>query len=809
MNKLLLSFAVASALGLAGCGGESLDEIKQDTQTGGEVQIPLSRVVYDPANGVLSPPNDLLLQGTQDGTLFMPGEKNAAGAHIDAPNYADPSTALGALDGWSTQNPFTIALNFTSGVTLDAASVQQAGSVHLVETLMGDPASPDADCRVVPRGAACKAVGSLTYGVDFITRASGNSIAVIPLKPLKAATTYILVFTDALKDSEGRSVAPSSTYELVKQDITTKPLGTAAQLALQGVINSFENAVAAESINKESIIYTAAITTQSTAPVFNSIKGLMARALNQGQLRLTVTNNNETAEQALVRAGFKDEFSPASPLNLASVYLGSITLPYYLGVPTDDNQAAPLKTSWKARCDSGAIIATLTAEKKAEYAAAMTDPAQIANDAFCNTVSLGALRDFGLDKQRHITKFNSIPVANSNETIEVQMTVPNVAFAAMIGLTLTKPDAGWPVVILQHGITSQKEAMLAITAALSARGFATVAIDHPLHGSRGFDVRLPNAEGVEVDTEINATTHSATDYMNLSNLLVTRDNLRQSIADMLGLRLGLNDPTLVGLINAQDVQFLGHSLGAISGTSMVALANTTTGTPAVDAAYQIRSAALAMPGGAVANFLLESASFGPTIKASVLLGAGGATAQAYLKYAATDSCSSGEPLPYAKCFKGFADALAISNPAGLAALNASFSSFAFAAQTLTDAGDPNNYASMLVASKTPTYMIEVIGDQGEKLPDQVIPNSSAGMPLAGTEPLAALLGASAVNNVAGTYPVAGTALSRFTAGGHSSILSPIEGTAVMTEMQTQAANFVLSRGAAVVVTDGTVMAPAN
>ena len=86
MNKLLLSFAIASALGLAGCGGETLDEIKDNTQTGGEVQIPLSRVVYDPANGVLSPPNDLLLQGTNDVTLFMPGEKNSAGAHIDAPN---------------------------------------------------------------------------------------------------------------------------------------------------------------------------------------------------------------------------------------------------------------------------------------------------------------------------------------------------------------------------------------------------------------------------------------------------------------------------------------------------------------------------------------------------------------------------------------------------------------------------------------------------------------------------------------------------------------------------------------------------
>ena len=803
MNKLLLSFAIASALGLAGCGGESLDEIKDDTQTGGEVQIPLSRVVYDPANGVLSAPNDLLLQGTTDGTLFMPGEKNAAGAHIDAPNYTDPSTALGALDGWSTQNPFSVALNFTTGVTLDAASVQQAGSVYLVETLMGDPASPDADCRAVPRGAACKAVDSLTFGVDYLSRASGNSVAIIPLKPLKPATTYILVFTRDLKDSEGRSIAPSSTYELVKQDITTKPLGTAAQLALQGVINSFENAVAAESINKADIIYTAAITTQSTAPVFSTIKQLMAPSpLNNNTPPAVMMSNTGMLVSDLLFPGQAIADSPADPrfiFKLAKLYSGTINLPYYLGAATAENPTAPLSTRWTARCDSGAIIASLTDAQKTALEAGITDPAQAGNDAFCKAASTsaaspnGALRDFGLDKQRHLTKFNVIPKVNSTQTLAVQVTVPDEVRGAALGLV--KPAAGWPVVILQHGITSKKEDMLAITGALSARGFATIAIDHPLHGSRGFGA-------------LNASNGNATVYMNLSNLLVTRDNLRQSIADMLGLRLGMNFNNQPGLLNTQDVQFLGHSLGAISGTSMVALANTTTGNAQLDALYKIRSATLAMPGGAVANFLLESASFGPTIKASVLLGAGGTTAQAYIDFATANSCGAGQSLPYAACFKSFEQALAATNPAGLAALNASFSSFAFAAQTVTDAGDPNNYAAMLVASATPTYMIEVVGDQADQLPDQVIPNSTA-MPLAGTEPLAALLGASAVNNVAGTYPVTGTALSRFIAGGHSSILSPTASAATTAEMQGQSVSFFMGRGAGVVVTNGAVMAPAN
>lgn len=792
MNKLLLSFAIASALGLAGCGGESLDEIKEDTVVGGEVQIPLSRVVYDPANGVLSPPNDLLLQGTTDGTLFMPSEKNAAGEHLDNPNYADPSTALGALDGWSTQNPFTIALSFTTGVSLDATSVRQPGSVHLVETLMGDPASPDADCRAVPRGAACKTVDSLTFGVDFIAQASGNNVAVIPLKPLKPATTYILVFTSDIKDSEGRSVAPSTTYELVKQDIRTKPLGTAAQLALQGVINSFENALSAESINKDDIIYTAAITTQSTAPVFNAVKTLMGAKLQAAQASntplLTLTNTGRNAEQLL---GITDVRFQA-----ALAYTGTLQLPYYSAVPTAADPKAPLNQSWKARCDSGAIIATLTDAQKTALEARMTDPAQIANDTFCKTASNGALRDFGLDKQRHLTKFNTLPKETAVLSVPVLATVPNEALTGK-----TKPAAGWPVVIFQHGITSRKEALLPITAALSAQGFATIAIDHPLHGERGFD-------GINA-----ASRATATDYMNLSNLLVTRDNLRQSIADILAARIGLHATNQPGLLNRNDVQFLGLSLGSITGVSAVALANTPLGNENLDPLFRMSSAALSVPGGAIANFLIDSVAFGNTIKANVLLGAGGATAKAFTDFAvAQNGCGGTNASPYAECFPRFLQYLtSIDRGADVTAINAALSQFVFAAQTVTDAGDPNNFAATFVATKTPAYISEVVGDGGTNLPDQVIPNGKPGtsaMPLAGTEPLARLMGAAGVPNVAGNYPVTGAAISRFIAGEHGSLLSPTVPT-VTAEMQTQVASFFTTRGAGLQVANGAVLAPAN
>ncbi len=68
MKKLLISLAVTSALGLTGCGGDSLNDIKQDTANNDQVLVPASRVVFDPTASKVSVPNDLLFQGTTDGT---------------------------------------------------------------------------------------------------------------------------------------------------------------------------------------------------------------------------------------------------------------------------------------------------------------------------------------------------------------------------------------------------------------------------------------------------------------------------------------------------------------------------------------------------------------------------------------------------------------------------------------------------------------------------------------------------------------------------------------------------------------------
>ncbi len=825
MNKLALSLAVAVALGLTGCGSESLDDIKQEEQ--GSVR-PLSRVVFDPGASTprLSVPNDLLFQGTTDGTLTTD-----TGA---APDYANPQVALGALDGWSTQNPFLIAIDFSGGAALNASTASMPGAVRIFEIVSGSALSADADCRAVSQGHACKVVGELTFGVDFVSGASGNNVAVIPLKPLKAGTTYMVALTSVLADTLGNAIAPSTSYELVKQDDETLPLSSASQVSLQRLINSFEDAAVSEGMDRDTIIYTAAITTQSTDVVFNTIKQMMMKP----ELRPTMglAAQGYTAADALVQAGA----IPASQATLANpayaaattaqVYAGTVTLPYFSAVPTEANPLAPLTGRWKAQYDSPVTLL-------GAIQAGLVNPADLGLTAedLRNPANLLGF-NLGIDAARHITKFNPVPKVNKIDTVPVLMTVPDLAQINMLRAAqqqpaMTMPAGGWPVVVFQHGITGSKNNALAIAGAMAMAGYAVVAIDHTLHGDRGFSAEITTEAGTST-VVINASTHAATDYMNLQSLLTTRDNVRQSISDILGVRLGLNFSNVAqaGTINPTNVQFMGHSLGAITGTSAAAMANAPVQSATlssaekaqIDSLYALNSATLAMPGGAIANFLLESAEFGPLIKSSVLFSVGTTELKnSFASFAAAQGgCGAPAVPPFAACYNSFEQALlAQGQTATVAALYSGYAQFAFAAQTVVDSGDPNNYAKHLVVSETPTFIIEVAGDGVNNLPDQVVPNGFASalqavgakkMPLAGTEPLARLLGAQAVANTAGAFMTnGGNAITRFSAGDHSSILSPAASAAATVEMQKQAASFIGSNGAAVLVTDTSVVAPAN
>ncbi|MGD9584618.1 MAG: hypothetical protein AB7V26_13250, partial [Lysobacterales bacterium] len=331
--------------------------------------------------------------------------------------------------------------------------------------------------------------------------------------------------------------------------------------------------------------------------------------------------------------------------------------------------------------------------------------------------------------------------------------------------------------IFQHGITRQRSDALAISATMAAQGFVVVAIDQPLHGespSSPFYVEntpfapISNERTFDLDLTNNTTgapgpdgvvDGSGTFSINLTSLLTSRDNSRQAVADLFTLAKSIPGMSVDGDatpdLDGSRIFFVGQSLGSIVGLNFVALDPT------------VNTAVLSVPGGGIARLLDGSLTFGPRIRAGL----------------AASGVVAGTP---------------------------TFDSFMGAAQQAVDSADPINFASVAAAGGDRILLHEVVGIAGGTVaggnaPDQVIPNSVAGAPLSGTEPLIRALG---LTSITGQIPQDNNGIRgvvRFVAGDHGSILSPAASPAATFEMQGQMASFIVTNGTAVQVSNTSVI----
>lgn len=357
----------------------------------------------------------------------------------------------------------------------------------------------------------------------------------------------------------------------------------------------------------------------------------------------------------------------------------------------------------------------------------------------------------------NITFANPFPVENAKVNVPVLAIVPNLQSGR------TKPASGWPVVIYNHGITRNRTDALAVGATLASQGFVVIAIDQPLHGvnaqspfhiestpfapvasERTFDVDYVNNQTGAAGPD-GVADSSGAHTINLSSLLTSRDNLRQAIADLFVLTATI--PTMdldhdgATDLDGSKIHFVGQSLGSIVGIPFLALE------PNVNVALT------SVPGGGIARMLEGSPTFGPRIRA------------------------------------GLAAA------AGLQPNTPDYDRFFGAAQQVIDPADPINYGS--ASLQNAILLHEVIGDQ-------VVPNTVAGAPLSGTEPLIRVLGLQTLTET--TQDANGLRrAARFIAGDHGSLLSPAASQAATLEMQRQMASFISSSGTAVLVQDPSVL----
>ncbi|HWT16026.1 MAG TPA: Ig-like domain-containing protein [Patescibacteria group bacterium] len=726
--RLLLATALSSAL-LAACSSSSNSpravEAPVSRNDDGSLVTGVITAVFNPTTGAVPFPTDLAFSGTRDLTL------NASlPVPSDPANAANgPVRSINALDGWSTVAPWRF----------NVSAAPRANTLVAGQSIRVFKVSINPTTRTVI--SVQRELSAQEFAVaQAPSDATGRTIAIVPTKPLEQLSSYMAVVTDDIKDAAGNDATPDQTYFLTQRTsplITPAtayanpatcpsvaqstdpllPVGNACALEpLRLITNSHEAAAASQGIPRSEIVLTWTATTQSITPV------------------LSATRSITTASAAtLVPSGLTIAAAGLPPI--ADIIIGVLPVKYYLDAPTATNPTGPLTGNWSAA--AGAYTAPFNA--------------------------------LGLDPtSTHLTYANPIPVAKSTQVIPVLATVPNAASGR------TKPAAGWPVVIFQHGITRNRSDALAISATMAQQGFAVIAIDQPLHGIRAIDPgisgfyientpfgAIANERTFDLDLSNNTTGQvgapdgivdaSGTYTINLASLLTSRDNLRQAVADLFTLAKTIPTMSVDGDatpdFDGSRVFFVGQSLGSIVGLNFVTLEPT------------VSTAVLSVPGGGIAQMLNGSATFGPRIRAGLAA-------------------------------------------SGIVAGTPTFDSFMGAAQQSVDSGDPINFAAASVASGDRILLHEVVGG-GSVLPDQVIPNSVPGAPLSGTEPLIRALGLNTLTASSQAAAIRGAV--RFVAGDHGSLLSPATSAAATVEMQTQMASMIVSNGQAVQITNTSVI----
>jgi hypothetical protein len=523
---------------------------------------------------------------------------------------------------------------------------------------------------------------------------------------------YLVVLTDGLRSTNGNAMGASDLYASFKSAPANCSTITDALLnrLCQLTKAHLGIAQAATGTSPASVILTWSFSTQSIDDVLDVIS-----KITTPQQTLIVPAGLTTA--AIGGAGKAD------------IYVGSTKLPYYLTPPANPtDSAAILSKFWTA-----------------------AGPSQVP----------------GIDaSSRNLTMFNPVPAKVADVTVPIVASIPN-AKSACPG----KPTNGWPVAIVQHGITGNRAQALTMADAYADVCFIVVAMDMPLHGIVQGDPTfgalycspaLPQCIGATERTFnvdlVNNTTgvapgdgkvdSSGAHFINLLSPATSRDNLRQAEADLIqltksipGLAIAPGTPAPAGPVGVDParISFVGQSLGGIVGGSHIHFTN------------DLRTATLESPGGVITKLLLDSPTFGPRIRAglSVLL--------------VPDSFN--------------------------------FNLYIRDTQAVIDSGDPINHIKDAVAMH-PVHLFKVLNDT-------VVPNSATDRLIA-QGPLRKLktLGANAVGPGNGAY----TFMSK---GSHGAMFNPASPPAVIGEMQRQTVLFGASAvqpgGPFVVLTDPTVL----
>ncbi len=439
----------------------------------------------------------------------------------------------------------------------------------------------------------------------------------------------------------------------------------------------------------------------------------------------------------------------SNPIRMAAqqvqVSQGAITLPYFQSLPGN----------------TGAGIVTGSWSGSTSLEAGLNESLKPGETIF------SFLRD--IDGKLNVNGYFPFPQQNAATTVPVVIFHPVLDGTAAQPSSCVNPTAGKPngVTIFQHGITVDRSVSM-LPAILLAQGACqtVIAIDQPLHGLAGATngrvpgldtldeatltatvnqvLQAPGVAGSPLEAQLNAligadyigerhfgytnngqlqpVAANAADissgslFINPGNMMNSRDNLRQGVVDLLNVAASVQTFDIDGSFATQGdladvpVNFVGHSLGGISGTAFAALANDGTLNATLNGIYQSAGAPLS-------NFEFR------TLNSVVLHDTSGQVSRLI----------ENSPGLSSSLLNGLA-------AAGVTQGSSNFESFFYVFQSIVDASDPVNFAKELGASTPNILITEVIGDTTVPNEANVNPFGNAlSAPLAGTEPLMALI----------------------------------------------------------------------
>lgn len=215
-------------------------------------------------------------------------------------------------------------------------------------------------------------------------------------------------------------------------------------------------------------------------------------------------------------------------------------------------------------------------------------------------------------------------VRPDGKTLTGFLHVPRSVPFLFIAPATPAPADGYPVVMYQHGITSQKEDILAAANTICAAGYAILAIDAPLHGG------LSNGR---------AAAEWGANFMSLLSILNTRTNVQQGGFNLWRAERILKQPTAdptslqsVCLAAGKPIaatgasKFIGHSLGTIIGSYFLAGNSAQTGGSNIPGF-------LSAPGSRAAYIIRDSqAGFAAQARAGLAAGGIATDSHAYDQY---------------------------------------------------------------------------------------------------------------------------------------------------------------------------------